>query len=108
MRNARKRNAFSLLELLAVVTILGIIAAMVIPRVTASATTAKHKVNEQNKSEINAAVERYYVDNGAYPANDMSNMVPPTTYNYLPQGIPINPLTGLADYALDGTTHRAL
>jgi len=36
----KRRRGFSLLELLAVVTILGIIAAMIVPRVTNSSATA--------------------------------------------------------------------
>ena len=66
-------------------------------------------MHAQNKAEINAAVERYYLDNGAWPADDLSNMLPtstPPVYSYLPEGIPVNPLTGAADYSLDSTTHR--
>ena len=51
-----KRAGFSLMELLAVVTILGIIAAIIVPRVTVSSDTAKAKVNSHNKATINAAV----------------------------------------------------
>ena len=56
-----KRRGFSLLELLAVVTILGIIAVVVVPRISISSTTAKQKADAQNKSEINSAVERWYL-----------------------------------------------
>ncbi len=44
-RTSNKRNGFSLMELLAVVTILGIIAAIIVPRVAVSSDTAKAKVN---------------------------------------------------------------
>lgn len=109
MKRFRKQKGFSLLELLAVVTILGIIAAMVVPRITTSKTDAQNRVHAQNKAEINAAVERYFLDFGTWPADDLSDMLPTSTppqYNYLPGGIPINPLTGVADYALDSTSHR--
>ena len=98
----RNRGGFSLLELLAVVTILGIIAAMVIPRISTSSDTAIANVHAQNKSEINAAVERYYVDNGSWPSADLNEMVPPTTYDYFPNGLPTNP-TGGAAYTI--STH---
>ena len=52
----RCRRVFSLLELLAVVTILGIIAAIIVPRVTVSSSTAKTKVRDHHKATINAAV----------------------------------------------------
>jgi prepilin-type N-terminal cleavage/methylation domain-containing protein len=106
---SKRRKGFSLLELLAVVTILGIIAAMVLPRVAISKTDAQNRAHAQNKAEINAAVERFYLDTGGWPANDLSDMLPtstPPVYDYLPDGIPVNPLTGAADYTLNGTTHR--
>ena len=53
----RKRRGFSLMELLAVVTILGIIAAIIVPRVTVSSDTAKAKVNAHNKATINAELK---------------------------------------------------
>ena len=70
----RKRAGFSLMELLAVVTILGIIAAIIVPRVAVSSDTAKTKVNTHNKATINAAVERWYIEKGAWPANNLSDI----------------------------------
>jgi prepilin-type N-terminal cleavage/methylation domain-containing protein len=98
-----KRSGFSLMELLAVVTILGIIAAIIVPRVTVSSDTAKAKVNAHNKATINAAVERWYIENGSWPANDLSDIGADT--DYFPDGIPTNPTDGSA-YSLDATTHR--
>ena len=98
-----KRAGFSLMELLAVVTILGIIAAIIVPRVTVSSDTAKQKVNSHNKATINASVERWYIEKGTWPSNDLSDIGADTSY--FPDGIPSNPVDGSA-YALDGTTHR--
>jgi prepilin-type N-terminal cleavage/methylation domain-containing protein len=98
-----KRKGFSLMELLAVVTILGIIAAIIVPRVTVSSDTAKQKVNAHNKATINAAVERWYIESGAWPANDLSDIGADT--DYFPDGIPTNPISGAA-YTLNATTHR--
>src|SRR5688572_16156911 len=98
-----KRTGFSLMELLAVVTILGIIAAIIVPRVTVSSDTAKQKVNNHNKATINAAVERWYVEKGSWPANNLSDIGADT--NYFPDGIPTNPINGTA-YSLNATTHR--
>ena len=99
----RKRAAFSLMELLAVVTILGIIAAIIVPRVTVSSDTAKQKVNSHNKATINAAVERWYIEKGSWPATNLSDIGADT--NYFPDGIPTNPINGTA-YSLNATTHR--
>jgi general secretion pathway protein G len=102
-KSIRRRRGFSLLELLAVVTILGIIAAIIVPRVTTSSATAKTKVRDHQKATINAAVERYYIDNNVWPANDLSDIG--ANVNYFPSGIPTNPVDG-ATYSLNATTHR--
>jgi type II secretory pathway pseudopilin PulG len=89
----------SLLELLAVVTIRGIIALVIIPRISVSSVTAKQNACFQNKAEINSAVERYYFDNGALPANTAALSA------YFPDGVPNCPVSNNA-YALDATTKR--
>jgi len=96
----KKRKAFSLLELLAVVTILGIIAAIVVPRVQVSTDTAKTKVNAHNVATMNASIERYYVDKSSWPAalTDLGT-------DYLPDGVPSHP-DGSSTYGIDATTHR--
>ena len=98
-----KRHGFSLMELLAVVTILGIIAAIVVPRVSVSSATAKQKVHEHNKATINSAVERWYIDKGTWPADNLSDIQ--ADANYFPDGIPVNPVDNSA-YTLNNTTHR--
>lgn len=101
MRNKTRRNAFSLLELMAVVVILGIIALVVIPRINFSSTTAKENACFQNKAEVNTAVEKFYWDTGALPtaAADLD------VDAYFPDGLPVCPSSGAA-YALDATTKR--
>jgi prepilin-type N-terminal cleavage/methylation domain-containing protein len=103
IRTQNKRPGFSLMELLAVVTILGIIAAIIVPRVTISSDTSKQKVSAHHKGTINAAVERWYVEKGAWPANNLSDIG--ADANYFPEGIPTNPVDGSA-YTLNATTHR--
>ncbi len=98
-----KRRGFSLMELLAVVTILGIIAAIVIPRVTSSSDTAKAKVNLHNKATINSAIERWYVEKGSWPATNLTDIAADTTY--FPSGIPTNPVDNSA-YTMNATTKR--
>lgn len=102
-KTANRRPAFSLMELLAVVTILGIIAAIIVPRVSVSSDTAKTKVNLHSKATINSAVERWYVEKGAWPATNLSDIS--ADINYFPSGLPTNPVDGSA-YTLNTTTHR--
>jgi len=102
-RKSNKKGGFSLLELLAVVTILGIIAAIIVPRVTASSDNAKQKVRDHHKATINSAVERYYVNTGGWPADDLTDIG--ADVNYFPDSIPVNPVDGSA-YTLNTTTKR--
>lgn len=99
----RRRQAFSLMELLAVVTILGIIAAIIVPRVTTSSDTAKAKVNAHNKGTINAAIERYYIETGSWPSADLNEL---DVVAYFPDGIPTDPTTNGTAYAMNTTTNR--
>lgn len=99
----RKKAGFSLMELLAVVMILGIIAAIIVPRVAISSDTSKAKVNAHNNATINSAVERWYVEKAGWPANNLSDIG--TDTNYFPDGVPTNPVDGSA-YTLNATTHR--
>jgi prepilin-type N-terminal cleavage/methylation domain-containing protein len=97
-----KRTGFSLMELLAVVTILGIIAAIIVPRVTVSSDTAKAKVNAHNKATINAAVERYYIENALAGERSFGHRRPtPTTFRMACQSTVTS-----GGYSLNATTHQ--
>ena len=99
------RDAFSLMELLAVVAILGILAVLIIPRVVGGNDTAKEKTCIHNRAEINITVEQYYLHNAAWPANDLSDIA--ADPSYFPDGLPTCPVTG-QPYRLDPTTHRVV
>jgi prepilin-type N-terminal cleavage/methylation domain-containing protein len=99
----KRRSGFSLLELLAVVTILGIIAVVVVPRISVSSAKAKSEANNQNKAEINSAVERWYFEKGTWPAANLSDIGADITY--FPSGVPVNPVDSSA-YTLNASTHR--
>ena len=101
----QKRIAFTLLELLAVVTILGILAVLIIPRVTNNATNAKEKTCYHNRAQINATVERYRIEVGTWPADNLSDIG--ANANYFPEGIATCPVSGQA-YKLDATTRRVV
>ena len=103
-KSKKTRSGFSLLELLAVVTILGIIAVVVIPRISTSSATAKQNAHLQNVSELNSAIERYYFTNGSWPSADMNEL---NNATYFPGGLPTNPVTTAA-YAMNTTSHRVV
>ena len=92
MKSKKKRFGFSLLELMAVAAILGILAAIVIPRVTSSRDEAEAKADMQNKALINSAVERWYMETGGWPADDLADIS--GDVDYFPEGIPNTPAGG--------------
>lgn len=94
------RSAFTLLEMLAAITIIGIIAAVVLPRISVQAFDAKGKVCSQYVSDINSAIEQYYLDKGSFPTT-VSELVP----DYYPDVIPVCPAGGGA-YTIDSTSKR--
>ena len=97
------QGGFTLLELLIVVVILGILAAIIIPRFTVSAAEAKKNACAQNVANINTQTERWYFEKGAWPAADLPDIA--ADADFFPDGIPTCPVDGSA-YALDATTHR--
>lgn len=91
------------MELIAVVTILGIIAIVILPRFATLSDTSTTRTNAHNKAQINSAVERWYVEKSVWPAADLSDIG--AEMNYFPQGLPANPVDSSA-YTLNTTTHR--
>ncbi|MDP8258574.1 MAG: prepilin-type N-terminal cleavage/methylation domain-containing protein [Candidatus Aadella gelida] len=99
----RGRKGFTLIEILFVVVVIAILAAVVIPRLTTTALDAKKAANLANKANINTQVEKWYFDNGSWPADALTDIG--ADDDYFPDGLPTDPVDSTA-YALDGTSHR--
>lgn len=98
-----RRAGFSFLEVLAGVVILGIVAALFLPHITTSGDLAREHADEEYKVQINAAVERFYLNEDRWPACDLSDIG--RDRRYFPAGLPKNPIDGTA-YSLCPSTHR--
>jgi prepilin-type N-terminal cleavage/methylation domain-containing protein len=99
----KRRTGFSLLELLAVVTIVGIIAAIVVPRVSVATDTSKSTVDRHCRATINGAIERWFLEKGTWPAADLSDIA--TDLNYFPSGLPVSPVDG-STYTMNTSSRR--
>jgi general secretion pathway protein G len=64
---ARRQNAFTLVELLLVLTILAILAGIVLPRMSGSTEKAKVSAALTQISTLGTALGVYEVDTGGYP-----------------------------------------
>ncbi len=101
----RQSTGFTLIEILFVIVIAGIIAAIVIPRLSTTSTTAKETANKQNISIINKQVERWYIEKGSFPETDLSDIG--SDPDYFPDGIPANPVDD-SSYEIDPESYRVI
>ena len=90
-----------MIEVLAVVVVIGIIAAIALPRFLGVKSDAETRACAGNLASINVQVERYYTVNGSWPAN-LAAITGDT--DYFPDGAPTCPSAGT--YTLSATTHR--
>ncbi len=65
-----KQKGFTLIELLVVIIILGILAAIVVPRITGRVDEAKIEATRVQLKAIKDALEQYKLDNGFYPTTE--------------------------------------
>ncbi len=66
----RRFHGFTLIEILVVITIIGILAALIVPRIMDRPDQARATAARADVNAIMAALKLYKLDNGAYPTSE--------------------------------------
>lgn len=69
-RLRRSESGFTLIELMVVILIIGLLATIVVQNLRGATDKAKRIKAQADISALKTALDRYYLDNGAYPATD--------------------------------------
>jgi len=88
----RDQRGFTLLELLVVMTIIGILAAVAVPALRDSPQRARESALREDLFTMRSTIDQYHGDKGHYPA-DLQTLV---TDGYM-RKIPFDPMTKSAD-----------
>jgi len=99
MEKKKRREGFTLIELLIVMVILGLLAALVGPRMFGKVGSSKLKAAKAQISLLETALDTYRLDVGKYPTTDQGLEVLRTKPSdvekwdgpYLPKDVPMDP-----------------
>ena len=86
MTQQRRQHGFTLIEVMVVVVILGILAAIVVPRVMSRPDEARIVKVQQDLRALSAALDLYKLDNFVYPSTDQGLDALVSRPEGLPQG----------------------
>lgn len=68
--NRKQRGAFTLIELMVVIVILGLLAALVAPNIIGKADEAKVKLTCVQMKSLNESLTLFKADNGSFPSSE--------------------------------------
>ncbi len=89
------KRGFTLVEILIVMTIIGILLSIVIPQYKNSIIKAKEAVLKENLFQIRDSISKYYKDKNKYPAS-LEDLV---IAKYL-RSVPVDPFSNKPDWQL--------
>ena len=99
-RMMRKNEGFTLIELMIVIAIIGILAAIAIPQFSAYRQRSYNAAAEADLRNATTAQEAYYVDTQHYVAAPQTNLIGQTYGFYRSQGVQIDGTTVGSQYSM--------
>jgi general secretion pathway protein G len=93
MKRRKRQSGFTLIELIVVVTIIGILAAVAVSNVKWAQTKARESALRHDLFEMRKSIDDYYADNQKYP----ESLQTLAEKKYL-RAVPKDPITGKADW----------
>ena len=87
------KRGFTLIEILLVVTLIGILLSIVIPQYRVSVIRAREAVLKENLFQMRDAIQKYHLDKKKHPTS-FEDLV---SGRYL-RAVPLNPFSGRADW----------
>ena len=97
------KRGFTMIELIVVMTVIGLLLTLAVPRYFQALERGKRQVQAQNLALMRDAIDKYFGDTGRYP-DRLEDLV---TKRYL-RAVPIDPLTDKADWGTKPPQDRSL
>lgn len=102
MRRVRYANAFTLVELIAVIVVLAVLGAVAVPKFFDHSQKAKASTIAASLKVIKRAVLQYRMNNSAFPPDQNGGLMPPELEPYLSNNAWIMPIPGVGMYNWEG------
>ena len=103
MHKKSNRKGFSLIEVIAAVIILAVVATATVATIAPMREKSRKKLDEQNIASLNGTVQAYYMEIGAWPDTNLTRL---KTQGYTTDTYQKTPYGGY--YTFDTTTYKVI